>query len=102
MTIYENAPPALVSILRELARDLAAARAEGRDVPYVSAAELAARTGRSGSAIAQVVRRFRIACRDQFARSTALGVEPDSLLQGRPGYRLNPAVLGEAEFYLVP
>ncbi|WP_457033078.1 hypothetical protein [Kitasatospora sp. P5_F3] len=100
--IYESTPPALLAIFRELAGDLRAARAEEREVPYVPAAELAARTGRSASAIAQVVRRFRIACQEQFTRSTEIGIEPDGLLQGRPGYRLNPAVLAEAEFYLAP
>lgn len=102
ITVHEHTPPALTAIFEELARDFLTAREQQQDVPLVSAAELAARTGRTGSAVAQVVRRFRVACQEQFDRSTGLGPEPDRLLQGRPGYRLNPLVLGEVEIHLLP
>ncbi|KUN07202.1 hypothetical protein AQI95_11715 [Streptomyces yokosukanensis] len=100
--IYETAPAALVAILGELGCELTQARAEEREVPYLSAAELAERTGRTSSAVVQVVRRFRAVCQEQLDRSTELGLKPDDVLQGRPGYRFSPTVVGEVEFRLLP
>jgi hypothetical protein len=100
--VYENTPPALARILQELGKEHLAAGAADRDTPFLSAAELAERTGRTPSAVVQTVRRFRIACKESFDRLTERGLEPDSVLQGRPGYRLNPAHLSEVAFHLLP
>ncbi|WP_157597092.1 hypothetical protein [Streptacidiphilus rugosus] len=97
--IYATTPPALAAIFRELGQELRSARAEDREVAFLSSVELAARTGRTTTAIAQMVRRFRMVCQEQLDRSTELGLKPDDLLQGRPGYRFNPMLVGEVAFH---
>ena len=59
-------------------------------VPFLSAAELSARTNRTPAALAQTVRRFRAACQERFSEVTGYSLVQDAVIQGRPGYRLNP------------
>ncbi|MGV9886774.1 hypothetical protein [Streptomyces sp. NPDC003395] len=90
ITVYENTPQPLIDILRVLGHDFARHLASGSEPPFLSAAELAERTLRTSAALAQTVRRFRIACQERFRDVADYGLIQDAVLQGRPGYRLNP------------
>ncbi|MGW0931842.1 hypothetical protein [Streptomyces sp. NPDC002644] len=90
VTVHERTPQPLVDVLRVLGQDWERHRAAGTEPPFLSAAELAERTGRTTAALAQTVRRFRMACAERFGEVADLGIGQDAVLQGRPGYRLNP------------
>jgi hypothetical protein len=90
VTVHERTPQPLVDVLRVLGQDWERHRAAGTEPPFLSAAELAERTGRTTAALAQTVRRFRMACAERFGAVADLGIGQDAVLQGRPGYRLNP------------
>ncbi|MEU1176792.1 hypothetical protein ABZ464_03920 [Streptomyces sp. NPDC005820] len=91
VTVYEITPDPLISVLEVLGAEFLRNRREGRDVPLMSAAELSARTGRTPAALAQTVRRFRAVCEEKFQEATDWSVPADAVIQGRPGYRFNPA-----------
>lgn len=93
VTVYEDAPEPLVDILDVLGTEFRRSRQEQRDVPLLSAAELSSRTGRTPAALAQAVRRFRNRARERFREATDWNLDPDTVIQGRPGYRLNPATV---------
>ncbi|MFF4603454.1 hypothetical protein ACFY12_11975 [Streptomyces sp. NPDC001339] len=90
ITVHEITPKPLIDILRVLGREFTQSRAEGLDVPLLSAAELSQRTNRTSAALAQTVRRFRGACQERFHETTNWDIIQDAIIQGRPGYRLNP------------
>ncbi|MFG3055231.1 hypothetical protein ACGFZP_30390 [Kitasatospora sp. NPDC048239] len=90
ITVYEQTPEPLVDILQVLGEEFAGSVAEGREVPLLSAAELSSRTGRTTAALAQSVRRFRGAAQERFGAATEFTLDPDTVIQGRPGYRINP------------
>lgn len=90
VTVYEATPPALVDILSVLGRVFTRSQTAGEDAPLLSAAELAERTDRTVAACVQTVSRFRTACRTAFNRATDWDIPPDAVIQGRPGYRINP------------
>lgn len=90
ITVHESTPQPLIDILRVLGRDFEEHLAAGTEVPFLSAAELAERTNRTSAALAQTVRRFRIACQERFREVADHSLIQDAVLQGRPGYRLNP------------
>ncbi|WP_176604103.1 hypothetical protein [Streptomyces abyssomicinicus] len=90
VTVHERTPQPLVDVLRVLGQDWERHRAAGTEPPYLSAGELAERTGRTAAALAQTVRRFRMACQERLGEVADLGIGQDAVIQGRPGYRLNP------------
>jgi hypothetical protein len=90
ITVHEITPDPLVGILEVLGAEFISSRQKGKDIPLLSAAELSARTGRTPAALAQTVRRFRTMCQQRFKEATDWQISPDAVIQGRPGYRLNP------------
>ncbi|MHC0431539.1 hypothetical protein ACX6XY_15340 [Streptomyces sp. O3] len=90
ITVHESTPPPLVDILTVLGDELNRGQAEGTEPPFLSASELAERTGRTGAALAQAVRRFRGACQRTFQEATDWDIVQEAVIQGRPGYRMNP------------
>ncbi|MEU0597379.1 hypothetical protein ABZ484_03800 [Streptomyces sp. NPDC006393] len=94
ITVYETTPPPLLDVLAVLGEEFTRSREEGRDVPFLSAAELSRRTGRTPGALAQAVRRFRSTCKGVLHEATELNSEWEDVIQGRPGYRLNPHRVG--------
>ncbi|MGK5628114.1 hypothetical protein [Streptomyces sp. URMC 123] len=90
ITVYEWTPQPLIDILRVLGRDFEQNSSEESDLPFLSAAELSHRTNRTSAALAQTVRRFRIACQERFRDVADYSIIQDAVIQGRPGYRLNP------------
>ncbi|MER5353607.1 hypothetical protein ABT093_25125 [Kitasatospora sp. NPDC002551] len=93
ITVYEQTPDPLTDILDVLGEEFTRCRTEGRDVPLLSAAELSARTGRTSAALAQSVRRFRGVAQERFRQATTFTFDPSTVIQGRPGYRINPAAV---------
>ncbi|UQI46189.1 hypothetical protein M1P56_18515 [Streptomyces sp. HU2014] len=90
ITIHRVTPAPLTQLLRVLGEEFVRAGERGEEVPFLSAGELSARTGRTPAALAQTVRRFRAVCQDRFAEATTCPIGPETVIQGRPGYRLNP------------
>lgn len=88
--VYENTAPPLADILTVLGKEFTDARAKQTEPPFLSAAELSERTDRTSAALAQAVRRFRAVCQERFEEDTDGSLSPDAVIQGRPGYRLNP------------
>ncbi|CAM3725466.1 hypothetical protein [Nocardiopsis rhodophaea] len=93
--VYSHCPPALRAILSALASELDRGRARGEEPAFLRAGELAQSTGRSTASLVQAIRRFRMACTD--VMGDAIGQE--DVLQGRPGYRLNPATVSSVMWY---
>ncbi|MGW8377223.1 tetratricopeptide repeat protein [Streptomyces sp. ODS28] len=94
VTVHEHAPAPLVDVLKVLGGDLMRAQDAGEDAPFLTAAELAERSGRTTAALAQTVRRFRAACKQAFSELTDWDIAQDAVVQGRPGYRMNPQRVG--------
>ncbi|MFD3497970.1 hypothetical protein ACFWWT_19885 [Streptomyces sp. NPDC058676] len=90
ITVYEITPQALIDILKALGEEFMRRQPDG-EVPFLSATELSQRTNRTPAAIAQTVRRFRNACQESFREVAGYEVIQDAVIQGRPGYRINPA-----------
>ncbi|MFI6093552.1 hypothetical protein [Streptomyces sp. NPDC051218] len=90
VTVHENAPQPLIDTLRVLGQEFSRSIAEGTTVPFLSAADLSDRTNRTSAALAQTVRRFRAACQERFSEVADYSLVQDAVIQGRPGYRLNP------------
>jgi hypothetical protein len=90
MTIYEITPQPLTDTLKALGEAFMHRQPDG-DVPFLSATELSQRTNRTPAAIAQTVRRFRNACQKIFREAAEYELIQDAVIQGRPGYRINPA-----------
>ncbi|MFE0044574.1 serine/threonine-protein kinase [Streptomyces albireticuli] len=99
ITVHRVTPAPLTQLLRVLGEEFARAGERGEEVPFLSAAELGERTGRTPAALAQTVRRFRAVCQERFAEATAFPIGPETVIQGRPGYRLNP---DSVELFLPP
>jgi hypothetical protein len=59
-------------------------------------------TGRTQAALAQAVRRFRLVCGDELERATGKLFDDDTLIQGRPGYRLNPTYVTAVRIFPEP
>ncbi|MBC9726528.1 hypothetical protein [Streptomyces sp. TRM68367] len=94
ITVYENTPQSLIDILRVLGDDLMRNRpGQEGEAPFLAATELSERTNRTIAAIAQTVRRFRNACKEIFQEVAECEPIPDAVIQGRPGYRMNPATV---------
>lgn len=94
ITVHTSTPLPLVDVLTELGGELTRSQDSGEAPPFLPASELAARTGRSAAALAQAVRRFRAVCRSRFTEETDWDVAPETIIQGRPGYRMNPESVG--------
>ncbi|WP_327188630.1 tetratricopeptide repeat protein [Streptomyces xinghaiensis] len=90
VTVYEETPPPLLDILRVLGEEFMRSREKNEEPSFLSASELSARTHRTPAALAQSVRRFRMACRERFDEVTDWDIASDAVIQGRPGYRMNP------------
>ncbi|MFD3497975.1 hypothetical protein [Streptomyces sp. NPDC058678] len=90
ITVHENAPQPLIDMLRVLGREFSQSFTDRSAVPFLSAAELSNRTNRTPAALAQTVRRFRSACQERFREVAEYSMVQDAVIQGRPGYRLNP------------
>ncbi|MBD0844179.1 hypothetical protein ICC28_36645 [Streptomyces sp. TRM68416] len=91
VTLYDSTPRPLADILRALGEEFTRTRPDGGEVPFLSAAELARRVNRTPSAIAQAVRRFRHVCQETLRETAEHEIVQDAVIQGRPGYRINPA-----------
>ncbi|MFF7315125.1 hypothetical protein [Streptomyces sp. NPDC008137] len=89
MTVYEIMPQPLTDTLRVLGEVFTQRQPDG-EIPFLSAAELSQRTNRTPAAIAQTVRRFRHACQKIFREAADHELIQDAVIQGRPGYRINP------------
>ncbi|KOX04356.1 hypothetical protein ADK65_04145 [Streptomyces sp. NRRL B-1140] len=92
MTVYEITPQPLTDTLRVLGEAFTQRQSDG-EVPFLSATELSQRTNRTPAAIAQTVRRFRHACQKIFREAADHELIQDAVIQGRPGYRINPATV---------
>jgi len=86
--ILDPCPRPMREVLAALAADTART-----PIPYRSSSDLAERTGRSPAAIVQTIRRLRLACTDRLHAATGHTYDKEALVQGRPGYRLNPATV---------
>ena len=93
--IYEQCPAAVTDIFAALYAESSA----DWDPPLLSATSLALRTNRSAGALAQSVRRFRSVCGTRLRQATGREFGRDAVIQGRPGYRLNPAYLARITMY---
>jgi hypothetical protein len=91
VTVYECLPAALVRVLDALGAEFDRGRERGTDIPLLTASELSARVGCSPAALAQTVRRFRTTVQQAFGVATDMTLDPEAIIQGRPGYRFNPA-----------
>lgn len=90
--VLDPCPRPMREVLTVLATDVA-----GDPAPYRSSTDLAKRTGRSPAAIVQTIRRLRLACISSLQTATDHAYDKEILIQGRPGYRLNPATVTSIE-----
>ncbi|CAO5233588.1 hypothetical protein FAGKG844_180109 [Frankia sp. AgKG'84/4] len=91
VTVYECMPGALVEVFDVLGAEFDGGRQRGTDPPLLTAAELSGRVGCTPAALAQTIRRFRAAVQQAFSAATDMTLDPEAVIQGRPGYRFNPA-----------
>jgi hypothetical protein len=96
--VYDHCPPAVIEVVAALR----AQTVDGLEPPLLSAIDLAQRTGRTPAALAQVVHRFRIACGARLRHATGRDFDKEIVIQGRPGYRLNPANVAAVRIYPGP
>jgi hypothetical protein len=80
-------------VVAELVGEFRSAKAEGRDVSFVPAAELANRIGTEEQSMRQQLTRIRTAL-DPLAVTLGLVLDQNSFIENRPrtGYRISPAV----------
>ena len=94
VTVHENAPQPLIDTLRVLGQEFTESITEGASVPFLSAAELWARTNRTPAALARTG--TSIPCRLSGAIQRSDGLQPDP---GRRDSRTSRLPPESAEYY---
>jgi len=96
LPVATDMPVLVRRILALLIHDWSHAVMAGGEPPFRAANELAGLEESTPAAVTQAMFRLRRSMRDRLAHDTNGVVDDSTVLQGRPGYRLNPACIDKA------